>query len=164
MNDEQQLQLQAFLDGELPEKEARDVAALIARDAEAAALIAELRHTRQALGGFESGIKLPESREFFWSKVEREILRLEPARPADETVAAVAWWRRVVVPVASVASLAAVLVAVGLISGVWRSSDDAETETTTGIVVISWDFWSAGAEIGFVSQWTTGADRSVLSG
>jgi anti-sigma factor RsiW len=77
MDYEAQLKLQAFLDGELPEAEAREVANWVARDREATALQAELRHTRQALAGHESGIRVPESREFYWSKIRREIERLE---------------------------------------------------------------------------------------
>ena len=72
-----QIKIQAFLDGELVEAEAREIAALIARDREAAALHAELKHTRLALAGVEQGIVLPESREFYWSKIRREIERLE---------------------------------------------------------------------------------------
>src|SRR4051812_1303740 len=94
MNEEQQLKLQAFLDGELSEAEARDVAALVARDADAAALMTELRNTRQVLANFEPDRKLPESREFFWSKIEREIERLEPAPPAVERVSLFTLLRR----------------------------------------------------------------------
>ena len=79
MTDEQQLKLQAFFDGELPEAEAREVAAWLARDADATALLSELRHTRKALADFEPGLKVPESREFYWSKIQRQIERLEPA-------------------------------------------------------------------------------------
>src|SRR6267378_6728212 len=79
MDYDAQLKLQAYLDGELPEAEAREVANWLARDREAAALHTELRNTRQALVGFEVGVELPESREFFWSKIRREIHRLEPA-------------------------------------------------------------------------------------
>ena len=43
MNEEQQLKLQAFVDGELPEAEARGVAAELARNSEATALLNELR-------------------------------------------------------------------------------------------------------------------------
>jgi len=70
-----QLKLQALLDGELPEAEASEVAKWLARDREAAALLEELRHTGAALKGAEMGVRLPESREFFWSKVQREIQR-----------------------------------------------------------------------------------------
>jgi len=90
MNQEQQLKLQAFFDGELPETEAREVVSSIAGDPEAAALHSEFKNTRQALSGHESGIRLPESREFYWSKIEREINRLErqeTVRPAPSPLA-----------------------------------------------------------------------------
>ena len=60
-----QIKVQAFLDGELPAAEAREVAALIARDREAAALHTELKNTRRAIAGAEQGITLPETREFY---------------------------------------------------------------------------------------------------
>jgi anti-sigma factor RsiW len=95
MTEEQQLELQSFLDGELPEKEARNVAAWLARDAEATALANELRNTRKALAGFEPGLKLPETREFYWSKIEREIQRLEPVpAPGAEPVSLFVLLRR----------------------------------------------------------------------
>jgi len=79
MDQKIELKLQAFLDGELGEEEAREIANLIAQDKDAAALVGELRHTRQALAGFERVTVLPESREFYWSKIQKEIERLEPA-------------------------------------------------------------------------------------
>jgi anti-sigma factor RsiW len=110
MDQEAQLRLQAFLDGELPEGEAKQVASWLARDQGAVALLAELRHTRQALAGFESTIRLPESREFYWSKVQREIDRQESAEAPRETPAA-PWWavlRRYLVPATAIALVAVV--------------------------------------------------------
>src|SRR6476646_9234604 len=105
MIEEQQLKLQAFLDGELPEKDAREVAAWLARDAEATDLLAELRNTRKALVDFEPGLKLPESREFYWSKIQREIQRLEPVQTPAKPVSVFALVRRILVPLGSVAVL-----------------------------------------------------------
>lgn len=67
------LKVQAFVDGQLPESEQADIAALIARDSDVHALVKELKQTRQALAGFDEGVELPESREFYWSKIERQI-------------------------------------------------------------------------------------------
>lgn len=106
MTEEQQLKLQAFLDGELPEGEAREVAALVARDADARDLLAEVRNTRQALANFEPALKLPESREFYWSKIQREIGRLEPVEAPAQSVFWYALVRRVVVPLGALAVLA----------------------------------------------------------
>jgi len=114
MNAEQELKLQSFLDGELPEAEAREVAAWLARDADAKALHSELRHTRQALKQSEPNALLPESREFFWSKIQRDIARLEPTPAATPAVSPFRWLRRLLVPTGSLAALAlAVLVAGG---------------------------------------------------
>ena len=101
-----QLKVQAWLDGELPGAEAREAAKWLEQDREAAALAGELRNTRQALAGFEADVRLPESREFFWSKIEREIRRLEtpaPAAPRGES-----YWtlfRRFLVPASALAAV-----------------------------------------------------------
>jgi anti-sigma factor RsiW len=105
MTDEQQLKVQAFLDGELPEREARDVAALLARDSEANALLTELRHTRQAFKDSEPAVKLPESREFYWSKIEREIARLEPEAAPARSPSVFTLLRRILIPLAATAAL-----------------------------------------------------------
>jgi anti-sigma factor RsiW len=98
-----QMKLQAFLDGELPEDEASELANLVAQDREAAALLEELRSTGTALAGFEGGIQLPESREFFWSKIRRDIQRLEAPAPKPAPVPLFARWRRLLVPVSALA-------------------------------------------------------------
>src|SRR5687767_7086210 len=84
MKEEMQLKLQAYLDGELPAAEAREVADWIAQDADAPMLFAELKNTRGALKAFESEIKLPESREYYWSKLERRIERLEKTEEVED--------------------------------------------------------------------------------
>lgn len=106
MTEEQQLKLQAFLDGELPETDAREVAAWLARDADATNLAAELRNTRQALADFEPELKLPESREFYWSKIKREIERSAPVEAPAKSVSLFTILRRVLLPLGGVAVLA----------------------------------------------------------
>ena len=104
MDHNAQLKVQAWLDGELSEAEARKVAKWLEQDGDAAALAGELRNTRQALTGFETEVRLPESREFFWSKIEREILRLET--PAPAAAREESYWtlfRRLLAPVSAVA-------------------------------------------------------------
>ena len=97
--------MQAFLDGELPEDEARATAAWVAQDPEATALLTELRHTRKALSDFELGVKLPEAREFYWSKIQREIQRQEPVARAQERSSLASLLRRLMVPAGAVAAL-----------------------------------------------------------
>ena len=82
MNGEDGIKLQAHLDGELTGREAHQAAALIETDAEARALFAELEQTKTLLTANEPEMRLPESREFFWSKFDRHIQRLENA-PAE---------------------------------------------------------------------------------
>jgi anti-sigma factor RsiW len=108
MTEEQQLKLQAFLDGELPERDTREVASWLARDADATALHAELRNTRLALKGFEPEWKAPESREFYWSKIKREIERSAPAPTPAERISLFTLLRRALLPMGAVAVLALV--------------------------------------------------------
>jgi anti-sigma factor RsiW len=127
LTDEQQIKLQAYLDGELSARAARRVERWLAADAEARALAGELRNTRQALAGNETAVTLPETRGFYWSKIEREVKRLETAKPAPAIVRLTAWlrgrvgilarreapvasgsglwWKRVLVPAVAVACL-----------------------------------------------------------
>ena len=116
MEHDAQLKLQAYLDGELPEAEAREVANWLARDREAVALFAELRNTRQALLGLEVGVELPETREFFWSKIEREIRRQAQPEPIARPSGLLATWRRFLVPAGALAALA-IAAMLGLHSG-----------------------------------------------
>ncbi len=93
INHETELKLQAFLDGELPAGDAKSLAELLARDSEARSLIDELRMTRALLIGNELESKLPETLEFYWSKIRREIefeaQRTRPADPAEAGPASV---------------------------------------------------------------------------
>lgn len=103
---DRELKLQAYLDNELGPEEAREVANLIARDSDAAALLHTLRTTRKALVGFEKEIRLPESREFYWSKIRKQIEHLEPQAPAKETpVPWIVRLRRFLVPASAAALL-----------------------------------------------------------
>jgi anti-sigma factor RsiW len=94
-----------LLDGELPEAEASEVTQWLARDPEAAALRKELRDTGEALVGFEAGIQMPESHEFFWSKVQRDIQRLETPAPKPASVPFSVLLRRFLVPASAIALL-----------------------------------------------------------
>ncbi|HTI99311.1 MAG TPA: hypothetical protein VL527_10550 [Dongiaceae bacterium] len=111
MNEELQLKLQAYLDGELPEAEAREVAAWLAQDSGAVGLMTELKNTRAALALHERGVNVPESREFYWSKIRREIERSDAAahRPAPAPVSPFKWLRRALAPGMGLALVVATL-------------------------------------------------------
>ena len=137
MNLEQQLKLQAFLDGELPESEAREILAWTQRDSAAASLLAELRNTRAAMAKSEPHLSMPETREFFWSKIEREIRRLEAQTTSAPEVSIFAALRRWLLPAAAVSAL----VIAGLIAhfnvpnnvppAVVETATDADADTPT---------------------------------
>jgi anti-sigma factor RsiW len=115
MNQELQLKIQAYLDGELSRRQARQVAAWIAADPAAQQLAAQLRHTAALLRDNELERPLPEGREFYWSKILREILKPAPApAPAGPTL-----WRllrRYLAPVAGVALVAFVVLGIARFS------------------------------------------------
>jgi anti-sigma factor RsiW len=103
MNQDTKLKLQAFVDNELSASEARGVAAWLERDPEAGALQAELRDISRVLKDNELQVKLPESREFYWSKIQRAIdqAAVEPKpRPVRYSV-----WMRLFGPALGLAVL-----------------------------------------------------------
>ena len=118
-----ELKLQAFLDGELDARETREVEALLAQDAQSAALMQELRWTKGAIVGSEAEVRLPESREFFWGKVERTIEASE--RLAASAPAGRAWWTKLLYPATGLAAMVAVMF---VVSG-GRGTDGSDTES-----------------------------------
>jgi len=120
-----ELKLQALVDGELDAREAREVEALLAQDAQSAALMQELNWTKSALVGNDAELALPETREFFWSKVERAIAIEEKqaaAAPAER-----AWWLKLLYPATGLAAMVAVMF---VVSG-GRTTDGADSESVT---------------------------------
>ena len=134
MDYDAQLKLQAYLDGELSESEAKEVAKWLAQDQEAVLLHSELKNTRQALAAGEKPFTLPESREFFWSKIEREISRLEAPEPVRQRESLLARWRKLLVPISAAAVLGIViLTAIGPIESSGPDSEVA-SEDSNGFV------------------------------
>ena len=108
MKTEQMLRLQAYLDNEVSSAEGREIASWIARDAEAKALYEELAATKSLLApDNELAATVPDSREFYWSKIAREIERVErePAREYSPRP----WWIRILAPIAGAAALAVIV-------------------------------------------------------
>jgi anti-sigma factor RsiW len=108
MNSETQLKVQAYLDNELSPGEARKIANLLNSDAELRTLLNELKETKQIVSENEPAKQLPEGRDFYWSKIQREISKVEqlPVRPASP------WWMRFMAPVAGAVALFAVLLSI----------------------------------------------------
>ena len=102
MNQETQFKLQAYLDGELSDREAQRLAELAADNTEAKNLVAELSMAKTILAGNEPALSLPESREFYWSKIHREIQRAEQLQPRPEN-GPLFGWRKYLAPLAGTA-------------------------------------------------------------
>ncbi|MBI3876108.1 MAG: hypothetical protein HY300_09175 [Verrucomicrobia bacterium] len=110
MNAETEVKLAAWIDGELSAGESREVEALLARDAELSAVAGELRMTKGILAGNEPEVRVPETREFYWSKISREIERLE-RQPAPAAASLWrSWWLRALVPTCATAAMVALFV------------------------------------------------------
>ncbi|MCX8154856.1 MAG: hypothetical protein N3J91_00145 [Verrucomicrobiae bacterium] len=111
-----QLKVQAYLDGELPDTEARQVEAWLAQDAELRGLLSELRCTRDALRDNEPEVKLPVPHELYWSGIARAIEQAEAAQPRPVESPAqrwLAWLQRYLAPAAAVAAVALLAIGVG---------------------------------------------------
>ena len=129
MNEETKLKLQAHLDGELSDREARQIVELLSKDNEARSLFAEMQFTKTALRGNELEMKLPESREFYWSKIRREIERPteNPAR-----IFAVSWWKPAYVRLAAGLAAGCALLMISFLAFTDRSpSFPGEGESTS---------------------------------
>lgn len=101
-----ELELQAWVDGELSAKDASRVAALVEANPEALALAGELRMTKAFVSANEPEAKLTDSRDFYWSKVRREIERGETVRPAASGLDWQSLWRRLSTPLSGLALVA----------------------------------------------------------
>ena len=107
MNRELELKLQAYMDGELPEREARQIQARLAEDAEATRLLSEMTWTRSILSEHEPVIAMPESHDFYWSKISRAIeheqARREQSRTLWDVLLEMFPWRRALAPLSGLA-------------------------------------------------------------
>ena len=120
-----ELKLQAMLDGELEAREMREVEAILAQDESSAALMQELKWTKLAVAGNDAEVKLPESREFYWSKISRAIEAEEKKAVAAPTERA--WWLKLLYPATGLAAMVAVMF---VISGK-RDTDGGDSESVT---------------------------------
>ncbi len=91
MNEENKIKLQAYLDGELSGRDEREISELLTTDHQAQLLLAELRMVKSALHGGEPELKLPETREFYWSKIQKEIERAGQGPVSQSN----SWWKPV---------------------------------------------------------------------
>ena len=163
------LKLQAYADGELSAREASGIEAKLAGDPEAQKLLRELKMTDEALAGFERELKAPESREFYWSKIERAIQTQRNTTRGAEGVWRVSAWWRLVMPGAAVAGLALAISFVALQS---RRQEDFKMQPAESTLAdsgaMTYRDYSAGATFGLAvctlpkrSLQTTGSKSKV---
>lgn len=114
MNLENQLQIQAWIDGELPESDALRIKGLVERDAAARVLADEFKALRAAMAGNETPVKLADTREFYWSQIRGKIDRVEIEGNTinERSISLFDAWRRWLMPLAGTAMVA--LSAIGL--------------------------------------------------
>jgi anti-sigma factor RsiW len=104
------LDIQSYVDGELPPERRAQVEAALVADADAERLAVGLRRLGVLLRSNEPDIRVPDSREFYWSQVRR---RIEASRGADAPGAgdatAALGWLRWLVPAMGVAAVAVIV-------------------------------------------------------
>jgi len=129
MTREQALQVQSWVDGELPPSQVGKVAAWVEQDPEARAIAEELRAARRVLVECAPEHRVPDTREFYWSQIARGIALAEA--PAQSRRAPFAWpiWTRWLAPAGA---LAAVAVAMLLWTGVFSGSRPQPVYLATG--------------------------------
>ncbi len=135
----EQLKIQACLDGELTGAEARQVEQWLAEDAQAKLLHAELQATRDSLKSHEPEVKLPVPHAFNWSQIQKRIAAEEAlsARQAATGFDLLAVLRRYLAPISSLAVLLALAVGIGLLLTNRGGTDLVEVESYSDEVHVS---------------------------
>ncbi len=104
------LELQAYVDGELDGRRRVEVERMLAGDAEARAIVEELRQLSRLVQANEPDIRVPETREFYWSQIQRQIASAEVKGTRGSKPGSVGGqWLRWLVPAFGVAALAVML-------------------------------------------------------
>lgn len=126
MNHNLELKLQAWLDDELSSAEARSIAQEISNDAAAEQLAANLRALKSVMRGSDLAVPVPETREFYFSKIQRQIEREERVaqRLGNPRRASLVRWLSSLAGFASLASI--------LVLAVRPLAPPAFDETSTG--------------------------------
>jgi anti-sigma factor RsiW len=101
------MRMQAYLDGELPERESCEVKDWLSKDPEAKALYEELAHTKTLLHGNEPVAPFPCAPDFYWSQIQRQITVHHPPAPAPHPWFS-RWWK-LLVPASAMALFALML-------------------------------------------------------
>jgi hypothetical protein len=159
MKHNRELKLQAWLDEELSTGEARALGDNLVSDAEGTRLVAELRGIREAMAGQELTRTVPETREFYWSKIARQIER--EAQQAPQPVTASRWiaWQRWLATSAGFAALACVLLLA--VKPFATPTFDEISATGEGMEAVTFHDQSAGMTVVWLQD-TTQVDQPAV--
>jgi len=101
------LDLQAYVDGELEAGRRAEVERVLADDAAARVLVEDLRRLGEIVREHEPIHRVQESREFYWSQIQRRIEQEERAEArASGSASRAVHWLRWLVPALGVAAVA----------------------------------------------------------
>jgi anti-sigma factor RsiW len=106
---EQALEIQAKLDGQLEPSRDREVERWLREDASASALRDELLAVRKAIREHEPAAAVPESREFYWSQIQRRIAAEAAIESRGAKGGSLVSWIRWLAPALGIAALAVIV-------------------------------------------------------
>jgi anti-sigma factor RsiW len=106
---EQELQLQAYVDGGLTQAESERISRWIEKDPGARAVVDGLRRVHELMQVGEAEVAVPVSRAFYWSKIEQAISSEKSSEVANRETGRGRFWLRILVPAFGLAALALVL-------------------------------------------------------
>ena len=99
------LDLQAYVDGELDAGRRAEVERLLSGDTEARQLVEGLQELGRLVRDHEPMAVVPETREFYWSQIQRRIKAGEVRPPATGSASHALNWLRWLVPALGVAAV-----------------------------------------------------------
>jgi len=145
-----ELNLQAYLDGELSPREAKRVSDWLASDRDAVQLFAELQNTKTALTHNDLELKVPETREFYWGKIERQIQSEAQSRPATVRLPLLRWQKFFAPLVGAAAMFVLLIVSVKQFSP--ASASDDVTTTSDEMEALTFRDHSAGMTVVWLQE------------
>jgi len=109
MNKETCLEIQALVDGELDHRRREVLRRQCAEDAESRELSEALSALREVVRHHEPEHRVPESREFYWSQIQRQIAAADSGSCPAPEIRPDWGWLRWLVPMMGAAAVAALL-------------------------------------------------------
>ncbi len=136
MNQENRLEIQAWLDSELPPQRAAQISNLVQSNDQAKTLADELRMVQSTLRNGETQTQVADTRDFYWSQIELQIEAEEPIPTVEEpklTPSPVAGLMRWVVPAGSLAAIFALIITFGSLNNFNKPDQQFSTDGPASI-------------------------------